>query len=592
MCRFLRFVVEHALREDRTPLKEYVIGVSVFDRGEDFDPRQDPIVRVEARRLRTKLKDYYDTEGREDPLVIDFPDRGYAPTFRFRGAKSAGRLSLRRRALLLTGVGVCLAGITAGVMLWPRRGAQPPSIVVLPFLNMSPDPVNEYIGDGFTEEITNALSAIPELRVVARTSAFQFKSHTGDVRAIGKRLNVQWVLEGSVRKEGDQLRVTAQLSNAGTQLHAWSQAYEATMAGLLEVQERIAAEICGTLKVRLSPRNNRGRVRFPAVKPEAHEAYLKGRYFWYRLTPEALRKSVFYLNQAVQIDPAYVAAHAALADSYSVLPQFELEPPGELLDRCKSAAERALALDPGSAEAHFAAGVARAIADRDPAGADREFLRALELNPNLTAARQAYAVLCLSPLRRHDQAIKELRRVIADDPVSPVARWALGQTLAAAGHFEEAVRELRTSLELEPDFLFASKALAVAYLATARYGEALTELERTWEAPARDRLHAGLLGYTRARLGDRTGAQRILEQLTSRSRLYVPPMEVAGIYNGLDQKDEALRWLERAYEDRSPMLLWVAVDPRFASLRQHLKFLTLAKRMGLTVPQQSGAPLK
>ncbi len=581
MGRFLRFAVEHTLRGDPAPLKEYVIGVGVFDRGEDFDPRQDPIVRVEARRLRAKLKQYYETEGRDAPVVIDFPDRGYVPTFRFRRPGPVRR----HRKLLLAGAGICLAGITAVAILWPRRSTPPPSIVVLPFLNLSPDPANEYIGDGFTEEITNALSAIPELRVVARTSAFRFKGQTEDVRAIGERLKVQWVLEGSVRKEADRLRVTAQLLDASTRLHAWSHTYDATMAGLFEVQERIADEICGALKIRLSPAANRSLARSRAVKREAYEAYLKGRYFWYRLTPEALRKSISYLSQAVQIDPKYAAAHAALADSYSALPQFELEPPGELLDKCKSAAERALALDSDSPEAHFAVGVARAIADRDPAGAERAFLRALELKPSLTAARQAYAVTCLSATGRHEQAIAEMRRVVADDPVSPTARCLLGQTLGYAGRLEEAVQEAQLSLELEPGLLYASQALAVAYLAKFRRREARTELERTWEAGKSDPYHAGLLGHIYGRLGDRLAAARMLEHLRSRFRSYVPPMEVAGIYNGLGQTDEALRSLEQAHQDRSPLLVWVAIDPRFASLRQHPRFLTLIKRMGLAVRQ-------
>jgi serine/threonine-protein kinase len=579
MCRFLRLAAEHALQEDRAPLKEYEIGVNVFDRRADFDPRQDTIVRVEARRLRAKLRQYYENEGADPPVVIDFPERGYVPTFRFRRRAPVRR----RRKALIAGACICLSGIAAAVILWSPRKTPAPSLVVLPFLNLSPDPANEYIGDGFTEEITNTLSAIPELRVVARTSAFRFKGHSEDVRAIGERLNVGWVLEGSVRKEADRLRVTAQLVDAGTRLHAWSHTYDATMAGLFEVQGRIAGEICGALKIRLSAAANRGLARSRAVKPEAYEAYLKGRYFWHRLTPEALRKSISYLSQAVQIDPKYAAAHAALADSYSSLPQFELEPPGELLDKCKAAAERALALDSDSPEAHFAVGVARAVADRDPAGAERALLRALELKPNLTAARQAYAVTCLSAMGRHEQSISEMRRVVADDPVSATARCLLGQTLGFAGRLEEAVEEAQLSLELEPGFLYASQALGLAYLAKSRYREARRELERTWEAAKGDPYHAGLLGYTCGRLGDKAGAVRMLEQLTSRLRSYVPPVEVAGIHNGLGQTDEALRWLECAYQDRSPMLLWVAVDPRFASLREDPRFLTLTKRMGLAV---------
>jgi serine/threonine-protein kinase len=576
MCRFLRFAAEHALRQDPAPLKEYAIGVGVFDRGEDFDPRQDTIVRVEARRLRAKLKQYYESEGKDATVIVQFPERGYAPTFRFR---KNGVPVRRRRQLYAAVAGIVLVTAVTGVVLWPRRNYQTPSIVVLPFINLSPDPSNEYIGDGFTEELTNALAGISELRVVARTSAFRFRGRAEDVRTIGNQLNVRWVLEGSVRKDTDQLRVTVQLIDTKSGMHVWSHAYDANMAGLSGVQQRIAAEVRGSLKLQL-PSASGGQMRARLVKPEAHEAYLKGRYFWYQLTPEALHKSISSLNRAIDLEPTYAAAHAALADTYSLLPQLEVEPPGEYLDKCKSAAQRAVALDPDSAEAHFAAGVARAIADRDPAGAEREFLRALEMRPNLTEARQAYAVLCLSPLARHTQAIAEMRRVIEDDPVSPVARFALGQALAYAGRTAEALRELRESLELEPEFLPARQAIAIAYLSGSAWEEARLALQQRAGAADSDPYHIGLLGYTYGRIGNRAAAEQMLARLTGQ-RSYIPPLEVAAVYNGLGRTDEALGWLENAYRDRSPLLLWVAVDPRFASLRREARFAALTNRMGL-----------
>jgi TolB-like protein len=577
MCRFLRFAAEHILRQDPAPLKEYAIGVGVFDRGEDFDPRQDTIVRVEARRLRAKLKQYYESEGKDAPVIVEFPERGYAPTFRFRN----NRMSVRRRRQVYVAVaGIVLVTVATAVVLWPRRNNPTRSIVVLPFINLSPDTSNEYIGDGFTEEVTNALAGMPELRVVARTSAFRFRGRGEDVRAIGDELNVRWVLEGSVRKDTDQLRVTVQLVDAKSRMHVWSHAYDANMAGLSNVQQRIAAEVRRSLKVQF-PSASGGQMQARPIKPAAYEAYLKGRYFWYQLTPEALRKSISALNRAIDVEPTYAAAHAALADTYSLLPQLEVEPPGEYLDKCKSAAQRAVALDPDSAEAHFAAGVARAIADRDPAGAEGEFLRALEVKPNLTEARQAYAVLCLSPLARHAQAVEEMRRVIGNDPVSPVARFALGQALAYAGRTVEAVRELRASLELEPEFLPASQAIAIAYLRGSAYQEALLELQHRADAAGSDPYHIGLLGYTYGRVDDRAAAEQMLALLTGRHRSYIPPLEVAAVYNGLGRTDEALRWLENAYRDRSPLLLWVAVDPRFASLRREARFVALTNRMGL-----------
>jgi len=577
MSRFLRFVVEHALRGDQAPLKEYLIGVRVFDRGEDFDSRTDTIVRVEARRLRAKLKEYYETAGREDPMIIELPHGGYAPAFRAREQRVAG--ARRRWIPALAGAAVLLA-LLAVWRLGPARRAGPASsIVVLPFANLSADPENEYLSDGLTEEIISTLAAIPDLQVVARTSAFQFKGRTADIRKIGRELSVQTALEGSVRREGQRIRVSAQLVKVSDGMHLWSKMYDRELTNLLEIEADITRAIVDALKARLAPGQTR---KVETTSIEAYQAYLKGRYCWNKMTPVDLKKSIQFMEEAIALDPNYAAAYAGLADSYGFWTNLELEGPWEHAARARWAAKKALELDDGSAEGHFVLGALLAQGDWDWSGSEREFRRALDLKPSLVDARSAFAALCLGPLRRYPEAIGQFRQALQVDPLSMNLRTLLGQAFVYAGQPDEAIKELRAALELEPGFPYGGITLALAHLEKSSYPEALEVLQRFRDSAGEIPYYSGLLGYTHARLGNRTEAEGVLKQLQARfPGQWVPPVEVAGIYNGLGDREQALRWLERGCEQRSTMMPFIVDDARFRNLYSEPRFTAVLKRMGL-----------
>ena len=575
MSRFLRFSVEHALAGESAPLKEYVIGVQVFDRGESFDPRTDTIVRVEARRLRAKLKEYYATEGRHDAVAIELSEKGYRAVFKGRARRPFEPVA-RHWKPVLAGVLLLAAGLASWRLALPRRTVAPDSIIVLPFSNLSGGAENEYLSDGLTEEILSTLAAVPTLRVVARTSAFQFKGRSGDVRKIGRELGVGRILEGSVRREGRRIRVTAQLINVADGLHLWSKIYDREGSSLLEIEQEITRAVVDALRIEL----RQGEAE--TTNPQAHELYLKGRYFWHKMTPEYLQKSMRTLEEAIALDPNYAAAHAGLSDAYGFWANLELEAPGEPVAKAAREAQRALDLNPDSAEGHFVKAAVLSM-QWDWNGAEREFRRALDLKPSLAPARGAFAGLCLGPQRRYAEAVGQFRQALETDPLSVGNRTILGQTYVYAGQPAQGIKEVRAAMELEPEFALGYITLALAYLEKGSHAEALKTLLAAYNSANEIPYYLGLLGYTYARLGNRSEAERVLRQLKRRFNdgPWVPPVEVAGIHNGLGDKDQALSWLERACQQRSTMAAFVVDDPRFRNLYSEPRFRAVLGRMGL-----------
>jgi serine/threonine-protein kinase len=487
------------------------------------------------------------------------------------GAKKHWKLALAGAALLVA--------VLAVWRLAPARGAgEASSIVVLPFANLSNDPENEYLSDGLTEEIIGTLAAIPDMRVVARTSAFQFKGRNADIRKIGRDLSVKTALEGSVRREGQRIRVSAQLVSVADGMHLWSKMYDRELASLLEIEEDITRAIVDALKVRLAAGKTR---KAETTSLEAHELYLRGRYFWNKMTPGDLKKSIECMQRAIALDPDYAAAHAGLADAYGFWINLELEGPWEQAERHRAAARKALELDDASAEGHFVMGGILAY-DWDWRGSEREFRRALDLKPSLVQARGAYAPLCLGPLRRYQEAVGQFRQALEVDPLSVSLRTFLGQTHVYAGRPDEGIREVRKALELDPGFSMGGLTLALAYLEKSSYPEALQVLLSFRDSAGEIPYYSGLLGYTHARLGNRTEAERVLAQLKARfPGPWVPPVEVAGIYNGLGDREQALRWLERGCQQRSTMMPFIIDDPRFRNLYSEPRFQSVLGRMGL-----------
>src|SRR6266853_3730169 len=417
LSRFIRYVVQETLDGQTDKLKESLLGIDVFGRKPTYDPRVDAVVRTEAVKLRARLRDYYESEGREDEVVIDLPKGGYIPAFRIREklpepvATPAEEVVEKPappdwRPVL---AGALIVAVLAATIYFAMRGrgsssadsraVEPSSIAVLPFADLSPEKDQEYFCDGMTEEIIDALSKIGGIRVVARTSTFSFKGKQQDIREIGKKLNVAAVLEGSVRKDGNRLRVTAQLNSVADGYHLWSETYERELKDVFAVQDEISRSIVDTLQVKLA----RGRTS-PLVKPPedlaAYDLYLQGRYHWSRWRTEGAEKSTHYFEQAIARDPKYAAAWAGLADSYAWLGFFGALPPSPVMPKAREAAQRALALDDSLAAAHTSLAYVKTLYEFDWAGAEREFRRAIELNPGFAEAHFGYGITWFAPMGR------------------------------------------------------------------------------------------------------------------------------------------------------------------------------------------------
>lgn len=427
--RLLQHLVEKGL-SGAQELKEYVVGVDVFDRGSDFDPRTDTIVRVQARRLRTKLDEFYRNEGAADPVLIELPKGRYLVECRAKPA-----------------VGDSAPAADEG-----------PSIVVLPFVSLNADPETEFLTDGLTEELIDTLASVVELKVVARTSAFHLKGRTEDIRKIGQELGVRTALEGSVRIHQQRMRVMAQLIDLANGLHLWSETYDRTLGAVFDIQEEIARAIVDALQLRLAP-VERARLRASATSnAEARDYYLKGRYFGHRNTKGDLLKCIDHLERAVALDPAYALAHAGLSDAYVLLLTHQAEAPESLVRKARRAAETALALE-DSAEVHSAMGMLLGVGDWNFRRAEHEFRRALDLKPSFAFAHMGYAACCLSPSRRYGAALAELQDSLDLDPLSIFTRIMLGQTLILHGDHDAAIQTLEEALELEPVHVFCCRSL-------------------------------------------------------------------------------------------------------------------------------------
>ena len=465
------------------------------------------------------------------------------------------------------------ASLPAGV----RSGAPPGpvSIAVLPFVNRSGDADSDYFSDGMTEELINALAKVRDLRVAARTSSFRFRDATDDVRAIGSRLNVGTILEGSVRRMGARLRVTAQLIDAGDGFQLWSGSYARDVEDVFAIQEEIAHAIVSALVPRLTSASISG----PAVRRvqnlEAYELYLKGRYNWNKRTAEALDRALRFFEQAAALEPSFAEAHAGIADTYDMLGQYECLKSTEAFPKAKAAAARALAIDEGIAEARCSLAFALFSHDWDYGAAEREFTRALELNPSYALAHQWFGQM-LGVLGRGDEAVAECRAAIALDPLSPVALTNLANALYCSRRYEDAIAQCHATIELEPRFFLTYFFLSLSLAETGRAAESITAARRGVALAPDSPLALEALGYACARAGEREEAQRIAADFAALWRTGRPTaLNVAYIAGALGDIDEGFTWLERAVaHDRADKVVYLnasvgdpfRADPRFASL--------------------------
>ncbi len=459
-----------------------------------------------------------------------------------------------------------------------RRRKRQTSIAVLPFVNLSSDPENEFLSDGISEDLLNALCGIEGLHVAARTSCFAFKGRNEDIRKVGEALGVETVLEGSVRKVDNKLRVTAQLINVADGFRLWSHSFDRQMQDVFAIQDDITSAIVAALRLRFVGR--RGLTKLQTTSTEAYELYLKGRFFWNH-RGVGLNKALHYFELALLEDPNYALAMAGLADTYSLLHWYGYLPLAEVIPKASAAAKRALELDPQLAEAHTSLGFCLLHQERDWAGAEREFRRAIELNPRTVPGRYWLGYQC-SCLGNHEVAIEHCREAVEHEPFSPLARAFLGWMYYHAGDFDTAERELRKVLELDGNFVFGVWLLGKVLFASGQGDPALAALSKASELSRGAVWTQCVLGYARAKLGEPAAALTILAELQDvHKHIYVPAIALSLLYLGLGDLDSALAWLDKSCMDHDAWAVAIKVDPVYAELQTDARFNALLRRTGL-----------
>jgi len=454
------------------------------------------------------------------------------------------------------------------------------SIVVLPFANKSDDPNAEYLSDGISESLINSLSQLPGLKVIASSSTFKYKGKDVDPQEVANALGVEAVLTGRVLQRGDGLIINVELVNASDRTQMWGEQYDRKMSDLLAIQREIAHEIVEKLKLKVSG-EEKGRAKHYTESNEAYQLYLKGRFYWNKRTAEALKKSIEYFNQAIDKDPRFALAYAGLADCY-VVPGNGL-PPREAMPKAKAAAMRAVELDDTLAEAHASLGRIFAAYDWDWTSAEKEYKRAIELNPRYAVAHQWYGGY-LTVMGRGDEAIAERKRAVELEPLSPTINFELGLAFYYARDYDQAIEQFQKTLEVDQNFPAAHNFLPAAYEQKGMYSEAITEFKKAIPLTGKGEwtLSKAGLGHVYAVTGKKSEARTLLDELKRASaRKYVPANSIALIYAGLGEQDQAFAWLDKAYEQRAFQMQWIKIDPRWDSLRSDPRFPDLMRRIGL-----------
>jgi len=595
--RFLRYTVEHSLHGEGDQLKEYRMGVDVFDREPSFDPRLDPVVRMAARRLRTKLQEYYQTEGVHDPILIDVPKGAYAATFipvaasqSPANAGSVKQTRLRHLLVVLLAVGVLIATVVP-VVYWKRSHRQTvtdpnqdASIAVLPFLNLTGNHDDEYLSDGLTDELTGALSRLPGLRVISRTSAFKFKGKAEDVRSIGNQLHVTSLLEGSIQKSGDRLRITVQLIRVADGYHIWSETYDRNSKDTFAVEDEIKQTIAGALRIHLA-RGEQPVERRRFVVAEAHELNLRGRYWLNRRTPRDLYKAAEYFNQALEKDPAYAQAYLGLAEAYAVLGANDQATPRDALPKARAAAQQALGWDSSLGETHAVFAWLTLLDQWNSQLAERELRQALALAPNYAPAHQWYGIT-LMVQERFSESIREFEAAQSLDPLSLVLNTDEGVVYYYSGKQDKAIQVAQQVLAYDANFADAHLLLGMAYERQREFHAALDEIQEYLRSSDRDPDALMKLGVTYAHLGDRGHAlQMIAEMQRLGTGKYVSFYYIADVYAALGDREEAFRWLARALDQHSSACLLLAIDPAFEHLHSDVRFKQATVKVNLPDPR-------
>ena len=591
--RFLHYVVERSLDGQADQIKEYNVGVEVLGRGKDYDPRTDTIVRVQATRLRSKLNEYYQTNGSGDPVRIELPKGSYVPTFRSAKGDGGGDSSpgpTKRVSILSLVAVVATVALLALAALWVWNSRKPEtastpgaihSIAVLPFTDMSQLKDQEFFGDGIAEELTNTLTQLQGLYVAPRTSTFQFKRQRLDIRDIGEKLGVDHVVQGSVRKSGDDLRITAQLIKAADGTNLWSESYDRHEEEVFAVQEEISRSIANALQVKLLASSDEYWTDHYMADADLYELYLRGRFHLNAGTELDINRAVDLFEDVLAQDPEYAPAYAGLVDSYASLAYWGFASPRELEEEAKKAAEKAVELGGNMVDAQLAIAAYEILFRWDWSRGELAVRRALQLEPTSARAHQWYGRL-LTVRGRLDEALSEVRRARELDQLSLSSSVTVPIILYLKRDYESVVVECEKVLQWAPESTIARVVQGLAHKQLSDYDAALVNFRHLERVSGTSALALSLMAQTFATAGRMGEAQQTFDELKGLSELkYVPPSYVARVYVGLGEKEAAVDWLESAYRNRSLPITSLKTDPDWDVLRSDPRFARLIDDLDL-----------
>ncbi len=452
-------------------------------------------------------------------------------------------------------------------------------VAILPLTNISSDPADEYFADGMTEELISSVSRTKGLRVIARTSVMRYKGSNKSINEIGRELNVGSILEGSIRKAGNKLRISVQFVDTSNEEPQWSQDYDREIEDVLEIQSSIAQKVAEALQKHVLDRLTHTVQQKAKRNPEAYINYLRGRQAWNQRTEESLKRAIGFFEESLKIDADYANAYTGLADSYATLALLEFMAPHEAYPKAKEAVGQALALDPQLAEAHTSLGLIQFQYDWDWEEAEKELKEAININPNYAPAHHFFADY-LKAMGRFDEALVEIEKAQELDPLSLAINTGVGHVLYLSRQYDKAIEKYKRAVELDPNFMMTHIWFGRPYLEKGMFEEAISELETGVKLSGESTLALAMLGHGLASAGRKDETMQILETLKERAKTqYIPSYWIAVIYNGFKDKEQVLEWMKKAYAERSSWLVWSNVEPRFAWLRNDPDAVELLKAM-------------
>ena len=587
---FLDYVINAALDGRADKIKEFTLGIEVFERDESFDPGVDSIVRVEASRLRAKLREYYADEGRDESVRIEIPKGHYVPVFRLMEAPRVGHSPSHRwqpwaglaiAAIVITSIYFTFSTLLRESELPTATEQIPPptSLAVLPLRDFSSSS-DEYFSQAMTDALISSLAETKALRVTSLTSVLGYEDTQIPIPEIGRALGVAYIVEGSIYRDDEDVRITAQLIAAEADEHVWSATFDRSALDLMSMQTEVSAEIAAQVSDELLPRSN---LSARGVNPAAYEAFMKGRYFYNQFTADGFRQSMAFFQQAIDIEPDYAEAYAGLASCHCLLAGhgLELMSPIVAIPEAHSLAMKALSLNSELAEPNAFLGIISFKYGWDLDGAEEMLNRALAINPSLFQAYLWHSQI-LEAMGRHEDAVSRARYAKQLNPLSLAAILNLGWQLYQAGNYIEADAEIDQLIAFNPNFWGGHWAKGHIYKHQGMYESAITELRRAVELEGGHSLPMSALGHTFAIAGMPDEARRIVDDLDALSEdVYVSPFHVATIFAGLNEPDLMFERLEQAYQVRARSLAWLQATREMEPFHNDERYQDLLERIGI-----------